>query len=32
VLTVRGSAFTVKWEGTSGTAVATAPPQPGYFG
>ena len=31
-LTVRGSAFTVKWQGTGGTAVATAPPPPGYFG
>ena len=31
-LSSRGSAFAVKSQGTSGTATATAPPPPGYFG
>jgi Peptidase A4 family len=32
-LTSRGTAFAVKWQGTSGAAVAAAPPTPpGYYG
>jgi len=31
-LASRGSVFAVKYQGTSGTATATGPPPPGYFG